>query len=296
MHLLYIQLVTKHYTCGFPAPGNCTLLLWAHLWSSCLGNASQLYANRSYLNIAWRPCVVRWLFSRTICTMTLLRDFTTKPPTHSPAVSLFGCIYQPTSPCPTFLLTLNQSPKDNAGSDITNCLTHTCYSYMTGYIDIGGLSWHQVVPRHITSLHSSYTCLQLPMSNGHSCLLGAAKTACYCSCLQTTLSDEGLEDPWRSPSLISCPLYCSVDTRDYSSWYGLPVKWSGISGKLRNEEDWAKMQQKYNNASCCIKIGTQLRPCISCHLQYIVNRWIGYSGERCEWKSHHLHHTYTNFQ
>jgi len=37
-------------------------------------------------------------------------------------------LYQPTYSC---LLTLNQSPKDNAGSDITNCLTHT--SRMTGY-------------------------------------------------------------------------------------------------------------------------------------------------------------------
>ena len=32
------------------------------LWSSCLGNASQLYANKSYLNTAWRPCEVIWLF------------------------------------------------------------------------------------------------------------------------------------------------------------------------------------------------------------------------------------------
>ena len=226
--------------------------------------------------------------------MTLCND-----PSHAQPCCFhpLGLYTNPPPPVPPFLLTLNQSPKDNAGSDITNCLTHTCYSYMIGYIDIGGLSWYQVVPRHITSLHSSYTCLQLPMSNGHSCLLGAVITAYYCSCLQPTLSDEGLEDPWRSPSLISCPLYCSVDTRDYSSWYGLPIKWSGISESLEMKKIELKCSRSTsNNASCCIKIGTPLWPCISCHLQYIVNRRIGYSGERREWKSHHLHHTYTNFQ
>jgi len=45
--------------------------------------------------------------------------------------------YTPVSP---FLLTLNQSPKDNTGSDITICLTHTCYSCITGCADIEGLS------------------------------------------------------------------------------------------------------------------------------------------------------------
>jgi len=35
--------------------------------------------------------------------------------------SPFGCIYQPT-PCPNLLLTLNLSPKDIAGSDITNII------------------------------------------------------------------------------------------------------------------------------------------------------------------------------
>jgi len=51
--------VTKPYRYGFSAPGcthDCTLLFWAHLWSSCLGSASQLYANKLYLNAAWRPC------------------------------------------------------------------------------------------------------------------------------------------------------------------------------------------------------------------------------------------------
>jgi len=39
--------------------------------------------------------------------------------------SPFGCIYQPTSPCPT----LSAHTEHNlAGSDITNCLTHTMYA------------------------------------------------------------------------------------------------------------------------------------------------------------------------
>jgi len=37
-------------------------------------------------------------------------------------------IYNPPPLVPPFLLTLNQSPKDIAGSDITNCLMHTYYS------------------------------------------------------------------------------------------------------------------------------------------------------------------------
>jgi len=105
---------------------NCTLSFWAHLWSSCLGNASQLYANTSYLNTAWRPCEARWQFSRT----TLLRDFTAKP-THSTAVfALWVYIFQPASPCLT--LSAHTEPNDIAGSGITNCLTHTCYSWITG--------------------------------------------------------------------------------------------------------------------------------------------------------------------
>ena len=60
VHLLYVQLVTKPYTRGLPAPGckcDCTLSFWPHLWSRCLGNASQLYANKSYLNTAWREAL-----------------------------------------------------------------------------------------------------------------------------------------------------------------------------------------------------------------------------------------------
>ena len=120
VHLLYIQLVTKQYTCGFPAPGckcTCTLSLWAHLWSSCLGNASQLYANKSYLNTPVRPTQP--------CCFHSLGVYTNPPPPDTP-----------------FLLTLNQSPKDIGGSGITNCLTHTCYSCMTVMQDIGSLSWY----------------------------------------------------------------------------------------------------------------------------------------------------------
>ena len=88
VHLLYIQLVTKQYTCGFPAPGckcNCTLSFWAHLWSSCLGNASMQF----YCTWTLHGGPVKWWFFRI---MTLLRDFTAKP-THSPAVfTLWVCI------------------------------------------------------------------------------------------------------------------------------------------------------------------------------------------------------------
>ena len=39
-----------------------------------------------------------------------------------------GVYTNPPPPVPPFLLTLNQSPKEIAGSDITNCLTHTMYA------------------------------------------------------------------------------------------------------------------------------------------------------------------------
>jgi len=51
-----------------------------------------------------------------------------------------GVYTNPSPSVPPFLLTLNQSPKDIAGSGITNCLTHTCYCLHDGYVDIGGLS------------------------------------------------------------------------------------------------------------------------------------------------------------
>jgi len=69
-----------------------------------------------------------WLFSRTICVMTLLRDFLQPNPHTAMLFSPFGYIYQPTSPVPPFLLPLNQYPKEIAGSDITSCLTHTMYA------------------------------------------------------------------------------------------------------------------------------------------------------------------------
>jgi len=53
--------------------------------------------------------------------------------------SPFGCIYQPTSPCPTLSTHTEPISKDMAGSDITNCLAQTCYSCTTGDADIGGL-------------------------------------------------------------------------------------------------------------------------------------------------------------
>ena len=61
--------------------------------------------------------------------MTLCSDPTKgllQPNPHTAMLfSPFGCIYQPTSPVPPFLLILNQFPKEIAGSNITNCLTHT---------------------------------------------------------------------------------------------------------------------------------------------------------------------------
>ena len=70
-------------------------------------------------------------FSRTICVMTLLRDFFTAKPTHSCAVFTLW-VYIPNPPPPVLpfesLLPLNTYPKEIAGSDITNCLTHTMYA------------------------------------------------------------------------------------------------------------------------------------------------------------------------
>ena len=68
---------------------------------------------------------MRWLFSRTICAMTLLRDFYSQ--THTQPCPL-GVYTNPPPPVPLFLLPLNQYPKEIAESDITNCLTHTMYA------------------------------------------------------------------------------------------------------------------------------------------------------------------------
>ena len=75
---------------------------------------------------------MRWLFSKTICILTLLRDFTDKTIHRHAFFTMWVCIqtHLPVSP---FLLILSHSPKGIAGTDITDCLTHTCYSCMTGY-------------------------------------------------------------------------------------------------------------------------------------------------------------------
>jgi len=106
---------------GFAAPGckcDCTLSFWTHLWSSRLGNvANQLYANKSYLNIAWRPCEMTFFRTKTMYWGILQH-------TQSFCIHPLGVYTNPPPPVP---LTLNQSPKDIAGSGITNCLTYTCY-------------------------------------------------------------------------------------------------------------------------------------------------------------------------
>ena len=76
--------------------------------------------------------------------MTVFQDYLGNDPTEgllqpNPLTAMlfspFGCIYQPISPSPTLLLTLNQSPKEVAGSDITNCLTHTMYAMSLPFKD-----------------------------------------------------------------------------------------------------------------------------------------------------------------
>jgi len=112
---------------GFPASGctyDCTLLFWAHFWSSYLASG---LANKSHLNTVWWPSEVRWW---TICAMTLLimRDFYSQTYTQPCCFHPLGVHTNPPSPVPPFLLTLNQSPKEIAGNDITNCLTYTMYA------------------------------------------------------------------------------------------------------------------------------------------------------------------------
>ena len=62
--------------------------------------------------------------------MNLLRDFYSQTPTQPSCFHPLGVyIYtNPPPPVPPFLLTLNQPPKEIAGNDITNCLTHTMYA------------------------------------------------------------------------------------------------------------------------------------------------------------------------
>jgi len=69
------QLVTKPYTYGFSCSRLHVRLHSAVLSTLVIKLLRQcLQTNRTWTLHAWRPCEVKWLFSRTICTMTLLRD------------------------------------------------------------------------------------------------------------------------------------------------------------------------------------------------------------------------------
>ena len=52
----------------------------------------------------------------------------TQPCCFHPLGVLLRVYTNPPPPVPPFLLPLNQYPKEIAGSDITNCLTHTMYA------------------------------------------------------------------------------------------------------------------------------------------------------------------------
>ena len=65
---------------------------------------------------------MRWLFSRTICAMTLLRDFYSQIRTQPCCFHPLGVYTNPPPPVPPFLLTLNQSPKEIAGSYLDICM------------------------------------------------------------------------------------------------------------------------------------------------------------------------------
>ena len=76
--------------------------------------------------------------------MTLLWDFYSQTHTQPCCFHPLGVYTNPPPLVPPFLLTLNQSPKEIAGSDIKSCLTHTMYAIAfklhESYADIGGLS------------------------------------------------------------------------------------------------------------------------------------------------------------
>ena len=108
------------------------LYIWvfpAHTIALCCSEHISDQANKSHLNTA---CVEALWGEMTAFQDHLCNDPTEgifQPNPHTALLlSPFGCIYQPTSPVPPFLLPLNQSPKEVAGSDITNCLTHTMYA------------------------------------------------------------------------------------------------------------------------------------------------------------------------
>jgi len=60
--------------------------------------------------------------------MTLLRDLYSQTHTQPCYFHPLGVYTNPPPPVPPFLLPLTQSPKEIAGSDITNYLTHTMYA------------------------------------------------------------------------------------------------------------------------------------------------------------------------
>jgi len=68
--------------------------------------------------------------------MTVFQDYLCNDPTegflqpnpHTTMLFPLGVYTNPPPPVLHFLLTLNRSPKEIAGNDITNCLTHTMYA------------------------------------------------------------------------------------------------------------------------------------------------------------------------
>ena len=85
--------------------------------------------------------------------MTVFQDHLYNDPTegffqpnpHTAMFSPLGVYTNPPPPVPPFLLILNQSPKEIAGNDITNCLTHIQCTLKhlklhASYVDIGGLT------------------------------------------------------------------------------------------------------------------------------------------------------------
>jgi len=74
---------------------------------------------------------VKWLFSRTInfVQWPYWGIFFSQTHTQLCCFHPLGVCTNPPPPVPPFLLTLNQSPKEIAGSDITNCLTSRAETY-----------------------------------------------------------------------------------------------------------------------------------------------------------------------
>ena len=65
------------------------------------------------------------VFQGHLCNDPYWGIFFSQPHTQPCCFHPLGVYTNPPPPVPPFLLTLNQSPKEIAGSDITNCLTHT---------------------------------------------------------------------------------------------------------------------------------------------------------------------------